>query len=497
MTDKKQPGNIKIEIVDEITKEFQLYSIYGVMHQKEGAYYKPLTDDFVKKLVIQVCRNRLPKNLLTRNNINEIMFFLGGGLIKEESVNPENRFLFQNGELVLENGKVTLQPQSDSVFTFQSKLHADLTADTSEIDKFLNDILASENDKRQILESLACGMWPALRYDCNFDSFTLCFGHGSNGKSILLSNIVTPVFADTVGFLSYERIHDRFSLSNLVGKRLNIATENQASYIKESDAIKSITSGDGYTVERKHKPAVFVKLLCSMFFAINKEPSIGDISHAMKRRLRLIHFPNTFSDNPKGNEKKSDPTLKNVNNPKIERMQKGLVVLLVQTAERLCHDGKMTANDQNMIAELQEASCHHRQFITENFIFDNGSELDSKDIFDAYINYGSELLYCERKQNGTPHFIDPSSFDKCSRNTTQLTKKLLQLYSSIITTKKSTGGKRMLVGLKPMDETKLKSNATTASIDQVAQVANENNLVSNYMPAKTELILQTFDGKII
>lgn len=458
-----EPQNIKLDIAEKIQESFELYIIYDKIHKKEGSLYKPLKESVLRKLILETCKEILPRDKVSKTTVNDILFYLNTlEIIPEDQINLGDRFSFKNGELALIDGEINLI-NHNSVFTFQSNLEADLNASTIETNQFLNDILASEKDKKQILESLAVGMFPALRHRVNFDSFVLAFGTGANGKSVLFENLVKNVFGiNAISNVPIEQMNKRFFLANLVGKRLNIATENASHYIAENRQVKALTSGDTQTVERKHMQPFEIDIFCSLFFSINREPTIADVSFAMKRRLRLINFPYRFTDNPKGNEKKADASLRDPKSEKAKKLQQGLIVLIKETTERLWQEQKMTPNDQNIITEIQEQSSHHRQFTKEYLEFDPYSEIDSKDLFNLYIDFCEKEHITETNDKGTIRWTDPDRYDFATRSQNKLTKRLLELYPSQLS-KSRNSQRRTIKGLRVKN--KLTSSVTTVTND--------------------------------
>jgi len=477
--------NRNLEIAQEITRIYGLHTIYETIHQKNGGYYQPVSDNYLERICKAAAKKALLPKEIKKSTISEIKFFLGSDqFFNEKEINPSNKFNFKNGELVFKNGKVSFE-QHQSIFTFQSQIEVDLKNETIEINNFLDQVLDSPNSKAQILEALAIAMFPELRFHCNFDSFIIAFGRGSNGKTILFEIILKAIFEGCMEHLPIEAMEDKFPLYNLLGKRINVCTENNSEYISESRQIKSLTSGDSQTIERKHKQPFSASIFCSMIFSVNKEPNVSDIlSYAMKRRMRFINFPFTFSDNPSGNEKKSDPDLKDLNNPKIKRLQKGLIVLIAQTAERLFQDKKTTVNDLTRIEELQLASSHHRQFVSDCLVFDPASKIESKTLFDTYVSWCINQHSAEMTDKGGIKWVDPSSYDKLSKQANVLTQKLIKLFPAQIA-KSRSDTQRFVTGIK------LKDNVSPVSKNDAPDTPKPVN------PQQTQTTLNVFGGKVI
>lgn len=480
--------NLKLEIASELIREFELYVIYEQIHKKEGAFYRPFPKNRVKKLILEVCKKRMPINLVSQKTINEILFFLEcGNFVDEKLINPENQFCFKNGILTLIDDKIVFEDFGESVFTFQSDIEADLNHETDTICNFLNDILPNESDRKQVLESTAIGMWTDLRNKCNFDSFCVCYGSGSNGKSILFEKIIKPIFShNAMASVRIADMQERFSKASLIGKRINVSTENRGAYIKEDDFLKAITSGDTITIERKNIDPFQISIFLSMFFCVNAQPNISDLTYAMERRTRLINFPVTFSDNPRNGERKADTDLKDSAHPKIKAMQKGLIVLLKETAERLCIERKTTPNNLKLLTDLQHDSSHHRQFVSDCIIFDSAFKIESVELFDSYVSWCAGQHLAEQNDKGTIKWVDPTQFDKVTKQANLLTSRLIKIYPSQIG-KDRKENRRLVTGIKLKNSVSPVSQKTTDADDAQKEV---NAL-------KPQQALNIFGGKVI
>ncbi len=91
--------NIKLKIAEVIQEGFGLVSIYEQIHQKDGSLYRPLKEAPLRRLVLETCKEYTPIDKISRNLINDVVFYLNTNVIPEKDINPENKFSFNNGEL--------------------------------------------------------------------------------------------------------------------------------------------------------------------------------------------------------------------------------------------------------------------------------------------------------------------------------------------------------------------------------------------------------------
>ena len=288
-------------------------------------------------------------------------------------------------------------------------------------------------------------MFPGLRYRVNFDDFIFIEGFGDNGKSILVDSIITPIIgADTIANIRYQDLEDKFCLAQIVGRRLNVSTENDVLYISENSLIKAISSGAIQQVRPIYSKPFSVKIFAVLLFCANKELLFGNISYAMKKRFKLVKCPNRFTDDPTDLKFKADPEIRDPNNPKTKELQQGMLALLVRTAERLYREKKLTPADLSAVEEKQIDSSHIRTFIDQFYVFDKNSHVTSGSAFESYRQYCSiEGVYDE----GRKYWNDPSKYDLAAKNTAQLTRKLAEFYPAQLTLCKEAG-ERAIKGLK-------------------------------------------------
>jgi len=468
------------EMADALYLEQNITSIYQELHRFQDGYYKPLNRLEVRNIVANACKGVLPNEYLSKAVIEKVIFFMEiKQIISAEKVNPVDCFPVANGELRFINGKVVLSQES-SVFTFRSNISFDDKASVKSAVEFLRQVLPSEADHNRILESLAIALFPVLRETVNFDSFILCYGTGANGKSVFFDSLASEIFGkDAVSRVQLEEFNKRFALAGLLGKRLNVSTENNISRITENAQLKALTSGDCQTVERKHKDAFPAKLIAVPIFSVNKEPSISDVSFAMERRLHIIHFPNRFVDNPKlPSEFKANPQLRHSNSPIARELQQALLKLIILKAEHLYKTKQMTANDKALIANLQMNSSHHREFIAEEYVFDAQSTIESEDLFQSYLTWCQGHGIYDASNNGNVAWTHPDDrYDKATKTKDRLTKKLRELFDDKLCSVRISSVTRGLKGLrKKKDAPKIKrvdhvaENPLTFSFSETDQI---------------------------
>jgi putative DNA primase/helicase len=141
------------------------------------------------------------------------------------------------------------------------------------IDKFLSDVLRSE-DTKYILQLIGY----CLLNDCRYQVSVMLYGHeGANGKGTLL-DLVTD-------FLGIDNCSHR-SLQSIDNNRFAVA-ESTGNY-------KMLVTGDWITGEFKNKNAFKFRNKAKLWFSANEIPESDDKTDAFYRRWLIFHFDKRF-----------------------------------------------------------------------------------------------------------------------------------------------------------------------------------------------------------
>jgi P4 family phage/plasmid primase-like protien len=92
-------------------------------------------------------------------------------------------------------------------------------------------------------------------------------------------------------------LEDRFALSDLEGKAVNIDTELTSATIRDASILKKLTGGQATRIQRKNQRAYDALLYAKLVFSANRIPSSNDESDAYFRRKVILGFPNRFEGN--------------------------------------------------------------------------------------------------------------------------------------------------------------------------------------------------------
>ncbi len=158
--------------------------------------------------------------------------------------------------------------------------------------KFLTEVLY-ERDIQTAIDSIAY----TFHRDYDIEVLFKLYGHGSNGKSVFTSLITRLHGIDNVSNVPMsEMLTDKFALSDLENKDVNIDNELGSQTIKEASVLKRLTGGSRQRIriQRKNQRAYDTTLYAKLFFNTNAVPDSADKSDAYNRRIIIIAFPNIF-----------------------------------------------------------------------------------------------------------------------------------------------------------------------------------------------------------
>ena len=318
--------------------------------------------------------------------------------------------------------------------------------------KVIDEIVKPEQ-KDLLIESMAYTLYRGRPYDF----YTILYGHGSNGKSVIV-DILTEILGEkNVSFVPLDGLqNNRFALAQLVGKNVNFDPEMSSLDIIDSSIIKRINSSHYIAVEEKNKPMYDAKLFAKLFFNANVIPKTKDTSYAYFRRVRIIICPNTFvikkESELKDNERIADPYVVEKLRPEIP----GIINILMKVLNKLLKNGpdidvKVQTEMYNLlVGPIEQFADKDIEVWNPDMVYDRTIQIGSKTLMDnikpdelitvkddAYANY---ISYCNTK--GIP-YEKKDSFCK-------MINKMFKKYSFFGTRQRMINGKstRVWIGIR-------------------------------------------------
>jgi P4 family phage/plasmid primase-like protien len=171
-----------------------------------------------------------------------------------------------------------------------------------EVLDFIHSIFENTDIQNYVLTTIAGSILGFKR----FEEFYVWTGKGRNGKGTL-TELVKFAFGDyykTIDMSFFTKLKKSSSeatpeLADKKTCRILFSTEPEKSEQLMASKLKQITGNDEiHCRELYHNEVVSFVPQFSLFLQANDVPTLSKVDHAVIARMRLVHFPLVFTDNP-------------------------------------------------------------------------------------------------------------------------------------------------------------------------------------------------------
>ena len=202
-------------------------------------------------------------------------------------------------------------------------------------------------------------------------------GNKNSGKSTYNTLIVRHLFGVPVcSSVSLQSLlYDRFRLAELDGKIVNAYADLSDQKIRDIGLFKTLTGGDLFTVERKHRDPHQMRNKALLLFSGNKYPKINAGDEAFWDRWIALEFSKSFPVDPTFEERTFTET--NVS---------GFFNLLLIKMQEIIRNGRITVTDSVEMQWLNDASSCHR-FIQDCLERYSGAVIVKQECYQKYVYY--------------------------------------------------------------------------------------------------------------
>jgi phage/plasmid-associated DNA primase len=215
-----------------------------------------------------------------------------------------------------------------------------------------------------------------------FRLVALLVGERGCGKSSLLA-AVTKAIDPLVGKVPLSQLagESRFAAQPLIGKWVNMYSEQLRPTLRNLETVNNLVGeSDWVFVDRKHKPAVWIRSLKSMVFAGNAIPVVTSWSEgvmdAFLDRLSII-----FVRRPEGFKPEKGVV------EKVPRSE-SLAFLLWCRWQLEQRGWEVRRRDEEELLDLlMEAQSPVLQFLEERCVREEGARVEKKALYEAYLTW--------------------------------------------------------------------------------------------------------------
>ena len=317
---------------------------------------------------------------------------------KEELDADINIINLKNGLYDIDNNKL-LEHTPTYLSIKQNPINYDASAKPIRFIKFLQEVLYG----RDILTAIDL---LAYTFHRDYDLIEVLFvllGYGRNGKTVYTSVLSSLHGLNNISNVPLkDMLEDKFALSDLEGKNVNIDNELAGQTIKETAVLKRLTGGSRQPVriQRKNEKAYDTTLYAKLVFNVNKIPDSQDGSVAYHRRPIIVSFPNTFEG------KREDPDL--IKKLTTDKDLSGIFNIAMRALRRIRKTKQIYVNEKS----VQERQEKYERLVNpvKAFVNEPVSEESNESHFIPKTSlYGIYNLYCS--ENGLP-FLTYTNFCK-------------------------------------------------------------------------------------
>ncbi len=343
------------------------------VYKKSDGVWEPLTEEFLGMVLMHVM-NRARENSWRRRYEQDVY----DGLLRNAGHAQERKvaahFLavengvcqLKTGQFFPHNPKYLFKCKSPVAFMAEAKCPAFL--------KTLGEIFEQDADLVSLMQEI---FGYCLLSSCKAERAFIWLGNGANGKSLLADILVAIVGASNTSHVQLANLSEKFGMESMIGKTLNLASENESKGGINTEAIKAIVSGDVLNVTRKFKADLAVRQTTKLVFLMNNLPDTLDLSHGFYRKIIILPFPHVFTEEEMDKDRKA----------KLIKEKSGILNWAMQGAGRLLRqDYRFTeakAVGQAMKAYQQEQNPV-LAFYKEELRYEPGQRVSRKELMGHY-----------------------------------------------------------------------------------------------------------------
>jgi len=341
-------------VVDNIIRRYDIFhdgsSFY--FYNKDRGVWLFQHDNFVGKIIKDALANKS-----RRNYIQDVMKQVEYETYKTPDELMQNHKLINlsNGMLDIQNGKLLLHDKE-----YYSKVQIPIAfnpnAKCTRYLQFLEEVFLDDPIKIDALQDFSgyC-LYPEIF----IHEALFLIGSGANGKSVFLNVLTKVIGKENVSALEPQQFSNKFLLGSLKDRLLNVSSEIQTKSRIDSSISKRVITGDLVQADIKYKDPFTFRPIAKHIFSMNEIPIITDRTYAMKRRLIILKFNQTFfgKKEDKRLESKLAGKLSGVLNWCLVGLTRVLKNESITMSEQMIEDKKAFIGAMNPVLHFVDAVC--------------------------------------------------------------------------------------------------------------------------------------------
>lgn len=311
--------------------------------------------------------------------------WLDGGIGRPR---PQDLIAFANGLLdvkaYVESGNLNFIPPTPMWFS-QSYCPYDFDPKAIHLAKpFLDYLEEIFNGDRESIDLLQEWLFYIMTSDTRFEKFMLFVGRPSAGKGTVLDVMAKVVGEANVFQTRIDDVGTRFGLYGALGKTNLFIPDAHVSNIEKGTAslevVKTVVGRGAINMEGKGLNAISLVLPLRFTISVNELPNFQDTAAALRRRLLILWFPNSY-------EGKIDPDLKEkLTQPDVIQ---GVAAWAMLTAKRLYDRKKFTEPkvSRGIAREFERTNTPVSAFIMEECRLGEECQCEKKTLYAVWVDW--------------------------------------------------------------------------------------------------------------
>ncbi len=252
--------------------------------------------------------------------------------------------------------------------------------------RFLTDTFGADTEGRQMIDFLHQLLGYSITGDVGAQIMPFLYGHGKNGKSVLLDVMVKLLgdYADAAppGFLMARPFEGHpTDLAELHGRRIIVCSELKPGDRFDEARVKLLTGGDRIKARRMRQDFFSFNPTHKLWLLGNHRPEVGTGGYAFWRRIQLIPFERVVAD---------DRKVDNLADVLVTEEGPGILHWLITGARRYLNgDRDLTGPQRVRVATTAyaETEDHTGRFLTECCTLDPAHRAEQTSLYTAYRNW--------------------------------------------------------------------------------------------------------------
>ena len=401
--------------------------------QYEDGYYRERKVAALSQIISDFLKQEA-----TINHIKETVNALKNDSHLEDDLPLPQSVCVKNGLVDLKTGQ--LRPHSERDYHF-SKVPVvyEREADCPKFKQYLNECLEGIADREQVIRTLQEFTGYIFMPEQRFQKSLILIGRSHTGKSVFLDVLQFLIGEQNFSAVSINDLDKPFCVADLLGKLMNLSSENEVKEAIEEANFKKIISGEPIQAQRKYGQPFTFRPYAKFVMSTNNMFRIKDKTDAMYRRIIPVFFDNVVPDD------KADPQL--ARKLATEELAGILNWALLGLRRLLNHGGfKLAKSQTNLLEAMKTENNPLKQWLDEECDLSDPSAETS--VSDAY------SIYCRWCRNSGYKEMNKANFSA----------ELLRLFH--ITKRKSSKGTRpwVFVGIKIEDGVMKDYRATKSAL---------------------------------